>query len=125
MRYIWWISVLSFFQAPAYAFVAGETRPGVIELRSEARGGLMVSQLAVRNRGRNTWLYFCVFDKGPRKRQRCFYAKQKKFPGLKAGSTLERIEYALGPRVHNKNGWITIGYQRYFYPVRGIGASAP
>jgi hypothetical protein len=125
MRLIWWITVVSFFQPTSYAFVAGETRPGVIELRSEAQGGLQVSQVSRRNSGRQSWLYFCVKNKAPRRMERCFYAQQKNYPGLKAGSVLDRIEYALSPRVHNQNGRIAIGHQRYFYPVKRLGPPAP
>ncbi|MEQ1876185.1 MAG: hypothetical protein ABL958_06035 [Bdellovibrionia bacterium] len=125
MRFIWWVAVVSFFTPTVFAFVAGQVRPGVIELRSEAKGGLQVHTMVVRSRGTQDWLYFCVVDKGLRKKQRCFYAKQKRFPGLRAGDFVNRIEYSLGPRIHNKNGWIAIGQQRYFYPVKVVGTRVP
>ena len=125
MRFIWWMCAVSFFTPAVFAFVAGEIKPGVIELRSEAKGGLQVQSMVVRTRGAQEWLYFCVSDKGPRKKQRCFYAKQRRFPGLRAGHSIDRIEYGLGPRIHNKHGWIAIGQQRYFYPVKMVGTTLP
>jgi hypothetical protein len=125
MRFIWRVVTVSLFHSTTYAFVAGQIGPGIIELRSEANGGLQVQSFVVQDRGPKTWLYFCVVDKGPRKKQRCFYARQNKFPSLRAGNILDRIEYGLGPRIHNKHGSIAIGQQRYFYPVRSVGARAP
>ena len=125
MRFIWWMLVVSLFHREVYAFVAGEVRPGVLELRSEAKGGLEVQSFVVRSRGAQTWLYFCVSDRGPRRKQRCFYARHDKYPSLRAGSRLDRLEYGLGPRIHNKHGWIAIGQQRYFYPVQSVRTRAP
>lgn len=125
MRFIWWAMGVSLIHSSSYAFVAGQIRPGIIELRSEATGGLHVQSFVLHDRKQKTWLYFCVVDKGPRKRQRCFYARQKRFPSLKAGNVLARIEYALGPRIHNKHGSIAIGQQRYFYPVKVLETRVP
>jgi hypothetical protein len=122
VRFIWWLVVLNLLHPRAVAFVAGEIRPGIIELRSEAKGGLRVSGVLTRLRGRNTWIYFCVVNQGSaRRKHRCFYGKRKNLPQIRDGRVLQKIEYALSPRIHNQDGRIAIGPERYFYPVKRLG----
>src|SRR5687767_5697566 len=121
MRFIGIFLVVIVFQTTSQAYVAGEVRPGVIELRSENKSGMVVSDVSKATRGKKNWVYFCVVNKGPRRKQRCFYAREKQYADLKTGRVLQRIEYALGPRIQNKHGRIAIGSRRYFYPVKDLG----
>jgi hypothetical protein len=127
MRFIWWVAIVNIFTINCFAFVAGEIRPGVIELRSEDSGGLTVQQMIKKKRAKKNWVYFCVVNKGPRRKQRCFYARDHQALTLKiqTGSELGRIEYALSPRIHNRRGRIAIGPKRYFYPVKDLGPLTP
>ena len=125
MRFIGLFLVVIIFQSSTQAYVAGEVRPGIIELRSESKNGMVVSHLTTAQRGKKNWVYFCVVNKGPRRKQRCFYAREKQYADLRTGRVLQRIEYALRPRIQNKHGRIAIGSRRYFYPVKDLGPRAP
>ena len=125
MRFIWWVAVVNIFHVTCFAFVAGEVRPGVLELRSENKNGMIVSHVTTALRGKKNWVYFCVVNKGPRRKTRCFYARDKQYAGIKTGKVLERIEYALRPRIRNEHNKIAIGSKRDFYPVQDLGPRAP
>ncbi len=110
---------------PANAFVAYETSPGTVELRSKNDRGLMVKNVQTRSIGRSKkkWLYFCVSELTPARKissqdkEKCFYGSPQQFKNIRVSQKFASIEYGLKNRLYNNKNLITIGTQRYFYPV--------
>ena len=100
----------------AHAFVAYETSPGVIELRSHNDHGLVVTRVQSKKVSKKSWTYFCVAEEKARA-EKCFYADPGLFRNVRVGSAFASVEYGLRHRVHNNKGRIAIGSQRYFYPA--------
>jgi hypothetical protein len=117
---IW--GLVAMIATQAKAFVAYETSPGVVEIRSQNDWGLQVSRVQERRMNHKKWLYFCVNDITPKfkkasTKERCFYGSPKTFSNVKVGARFRSVEYGLKNRVYNNRGRIAIGAERYFYPA--------
>ena len=117
------VTVLAFYSTTAAAFVAYETSPGVMELRARHDDGMLISNLEIRKFGRKqkSWVYFCAAEKNNRivrsEKERCFYGPRNIFQTVRVGRAYTSIEYGLKNRILNDKGHISIGSERYFYPV--------
>ncbi len=109
----------------AHAFVAVETSPGVVQLRSTQDRGLVVSNTFIRTIGRSkkNWTYFCLSERDhvhkieTVRSEKCFYGPSSKFKNIRSYQEYKSLEFGLQKRVYNDKGYITIGTGRYFYPI--------
>ena len=117
-------TLASVFSTPAFAFVAYETSPGTVELRSKNDRGLQVISLHSRSVGaaKKKWLYFCVAVLTPARKissldkEKCFYGSTAQFKNIRVNQKYTSIEFGLKNRIYNNRNLITIVAQRYFYP---------
>lgn len=123
LGFLW--TLFSVMPEVSYAFVAYETSPGTVELRSKNDRGLMVTTVHTKAVGRTKtkWVYFCVSELTPARKissldkEKCFYGSPEQFKNIRVNQKYASIEYGLKNRVYNNRNLIAIGTQRYFYPV--------
>lgn len=104
----------------ASAMTAAEIEPGVVEVSTTNIYGFEIQDVAEKKIKDKTWVYFCMAEKMPRKKQKskCFYGLKQDFGNVKVGLLLNGIQYGLKKRISNANGIVAFRKDAYFYPAR-------